>query len=706
MLEGVIYKYKNRILFKTEDEYYKVTNKDITLNIRIKTNEYNIHKKTIFILSHEILEYIPERSRANFVEYGSDFETWVKFPDGSHQIIIKDRTQLPEDIYDLEPEVLLGSFVSRKKTYIYDATREPEENLQNFLLNKENKRLRFFNLGYDGSYIINLLDKWGFKHTTGKPDVQEFNSLVNKFGKMFGITYRYVIDGKIYKTEIFDTANIFVGMSLEKALKAFKATDFDGNPIEKLDADGFEHEYWFDENGQVVEKQIEYAKVDALGALRLYDKFTEFVKDNYTPVQLRRVFTIGSASWTDLLKRSFKKEEDKSALLTKKKLLGIDNYINPFLIEFKEHFGHWSIEYDKYFRQNLYRGGYNLLNDYWYNITINETTWHADINSAYPYLLKEGDLCGKLHKIYRTDVERKPEYMYIYDIAIHETKLRPGWFPVLQEGRKTERSILDGSNYITDREYPIEFKISVFDVELDKALEAYEVFDYEIRYVYECERVKGEKFFGDFVDHWFHIKETSAKDDPNRAFSKLMLNAATGKIGENPEHNLMTWERDHNGIMRVVELEDTTESHTRSVPLIASITAQLRMILYESMQAVGFNNVLLAATDCILVKNLTESEMEDALDVGTKMGTYELEPMTNLLLLGEKMYQYTTPDGTVITKANGLKREVSETLKFGELQPGLEIHTLEKRKLKTGSVLIPKTKEIKERGLTFSIAEV
>ena len=99
---------------------------------------------------------------------------------------------------------------------------------------KENYILYFFNLKFDGNFIISWLLNNGFEHINDPKEKRDmtFNTLITDMGEFYSIEIYFEVKGHhINKVKILDAMKIFPNFSVERIATGF------GLPISKLEID-------------------------------------------------------------------------------------------------------------------------------------------------------------------------------------------------------------------------------------------------------------------------------------------------------------------------------------------------------------------------------------------------------------------------------------------------------------------------------------
>lgn len=598
-----------------------------------------------------------------------------------------------EDAENYITKPLVAHFVNNENTEYFNFLEEnTKEEFEEFIKRDENRVFRFYNLGEQGSFLIYFLESIGYRqpHERAKKSKKkgllkgEYTAIQNPKGKIYSIKWK---NGN-YETTVFDTLNVVENKDIGEVVGDFGVEDFDGSTL-VFENITFKKDDWFDENGLVKDSKIWYNMNRAVSSLQIYNAFIEddLLKKHFKNRQ--RFLTVGSVGWSLFLKETFGEISDLQAAEMAGKM---PNYIggkfhNKHLLAFKNYVGDWSHQQDAYFRKYLYRGGYNFVNKRYYNQELEGDFIFSDINSAYPYMLTSDRLCGKLLEegapgSFEIDEDN---YVYIYDITFHELLLKDGYFPYVQNPNATvlsEDSLVIGETR--------DMNISVFDFELKTILEVYEA-SYTVHKIYKCEKIDG-KIFKSYVEHFFNKKE-NPKNPTEKKFSKLMLNAITGKIGEEPIKSKVVFKNENGKILKL-ETDELVIGETRSVPLISNITALLREYIYRSAQRIGFKDVLMIGTDGITY--VDNGFNFNGFEEEKQLGKFSSEKYKRIKILGPKMYQVVTDKGELKNAISGLNSRTQAGLKFGDLKIGIEYNAIQRKQVEGGIIYINVNKKIIE----------
>ena len=182
--------------------------------------------------------------------------------------------------------------------------------------------------------------------------------------------------------------------------------------------------------------------------------------------------------------------------------------------------------------------------------------------------------------------------------------------------------------------------------------------------------------FSAFVGKFYELKAKAAKGSHARLFAKLILNAAYGKTGANPENysrQIVVSEEEKGGYLlegwrdggtlgkncfvdRPLEGDELKFVH---VGVAASITGYVRAHLWRSICAVRASGgkVLYCDTDSITIQNAT-------VETGEKLGDWTLDAdCVSGGIAGKKLYAYKCKDGEWKTSCKGARLTAFEIMR-------------------------------------------
>jgi hypothetical protein len=350
--------------------------------------------------------------------------------------------------------------------------------------------LYFHNLKFDGSFIINYLEKvMGFRFSR-KPEPMTYNAIISRMGQwyMIDICYGYTKTKKPKKlhTVIYD--------SLKKL--PFKVKDIATSFKLELRKGDIDYQAYRPIGHEITEEEFAYIKNDIeIVADALEIQFKQGLKK----------MTSGSDS-----------------------LAGFKDVISDKA--FKKLFPVLNEEADREIRK-AYRGGFTWANERFKALELGMGLVY-DVNSLYPSVMYNRLLPYGTPKKFIGKYEHDEEYpLHIQHLSC-EFELKKDHIPTIQikdvETRK--RLKVKANEYLhSSKMEKVELVVTNIDLELIK--EHYRLFNVEY--------IDGVKFrartgiFKDFIDKWMYIKNTSK--GAIKQLAKLMLNSLYGKFGSNPD---------------------------------------------------------------------------------------------------------------------------------------------------------------------------
>ena len=341
--------------------------------------------------------------------------------------------------------------------------------------------LYFHNLKFDGSFIINWLEKNGYTFDKdGRPNT--YNTLISGMGHWYSIDVCYGYKGKEkLHTVIYDS---------------LKKIPF---PVKKIAKDF---------NLTVLKGEIDYHKPRPIG-YQLDDEEYEYVKNDIWIMAkaLKIQFDQGLKKMTN----GSDSLEGFKSIITKK--------------EFARRFPIFSTELDANIRL-AYRGGFTWLNEKFAGKMIGDGIVF-DVNSLYPAQMYNRPLPYGMPLYFEGEYEHDEEYpLYIQHIRCM-FDIKKDHIPTIQI--KKQRLRFRENEYLKSSNDEI-VDLYVTNIDWELIQEHYDL--------YEVEFVSGWKFkqkiglFNAFIDKWTYIKTTS--EGAIKLLAKLMLNSLYGKFGSNP----------------------------------------------------------------------------------------------------------------------------------------------------------------------------
>lgn len=469
-----------------------------------------------------------------------------------------------------------------KKTY--------GNNLDDFMKwcsQKENFKVFFHRLEFDGQFIIAWLFKNGFQHTTEESErkTKTFNTLINDKGIYYQIEVIFDRKGKTINKVTFQNSYNLVPLSVDKIAKAFKM------PINKLKID-------YDEvrevGHEITEEERNYIFHDVEIVARAINYFYE---------QGLTRMTIGSCAL-----------KEYKEMLTNSK--------------FKMFFP--PPDYDKYdeeIRQS-YRGGYTYLEPQFAGKTLKNGIV-LDINSTHPYTMYKCELP------YGTPIFFKGQYKYDdhYPLYIQmfrcQFELKKGYIPTVQIRYGSD---FNASEYLTSSNNQ-SLPLCMTNVDFEIFKEHYEIYNIEFFGGYKFKATAG--LFDSYVEKWTKIKVKSKEEENWGMYeiAKLMLNSLYGKFGTLPKVKSKIPKLDEK--TGVVEYKDSMPKAIDGVYLAMAsfITAYSRERIIKAFQQVkndyisGKSNIQPVYTDTDSLHCITDDfSIPEGLEIDeTEIGKFKVE---------------------------------------------------------------------------------
>ena len=349
---------------------------------------------------------------------------------------------------------------------------------------KDNPKIYFHNLKFDGQFIIYWLFHNGFRHVDRKNrDSNTFTTTISDKGLYYSIEVIFKLKSKkVHKVTFLDSLKL-LPMSVDAIAKSFKL------PIQKgsIDYDAHNH---LPEGSPLTPEEEEYIKHD----VQIVAHAIEFFHS-----QGLNKMTIGSCAMAEY-----------------KKIISDRRFKRYFPVP----------RYHEDVKQS-YRGGFTYLNPKFAGKIVGNGIV-LDVNSLYPSVMRGDNYLPFGTPIFYKGKYEPDEIYPLYTQMIEcQFDLKPGKIPTIQ---------IKGSMFYSGNEYlttsgnkRVVLVLNSVDLEL--------FFDHYI--VYNPVYVSGWKFkgtrglFNDYIDKWSNNK-IQAKLDGNHGLyliSKLFLNSLYGKFG-------------------------------------------------------------------------------------------------------------------------------------------------------------------------------
>ena len=306
---------------------------------------------------------------------------------------------------------------------------------------------------------------------------------------------------------------------------------------------------------------------------------------------------------------------------------------------------------------------------------IGETVYCLDINSMYPYVMRNKPVPYRLATT-RTNLAIH-ELAHILDnysvVASVNLEVNEPAIPIRHEGRTT---------------WPVgTFKASLTSPELSYALERGMITSIDYAAIYHQDVI-----FTEYVDFFYQerLKAKKQNDTATQGICKLFLNSLYGKWGQtgqkwsmigkaesNAVSHYQIWDADNSELTSYRQFGGITEQLERlpesgeSFPAIAAhITAHARMYLYYLMRIAGLENLYYCDTDSLMVNKSGYENLRSHLD-DKELGMLKLEwESDQVVIRGLKDYSI---DGT--SKIKGIRKDaqvISDNVYTQEQFRGIE----------------------------------
>lgn len=450
---------------------------------------------------------------------------------------------------------------------------------------RENFKVLFHRLEFDGLFIIAWLLKNGFKHTTEQSERQSktFNTLINSKGIYYQIEVIFERKGKTINKVTFQNSYNLIPLSVDKIAKAFKMD------ISKLELD-------YDTVREVGHELTEHEKNYISNDVEIVARAVKIFYD-----QGLNKMTIGSC-----------------ALSEYKKIIGEN--------KFKIYFPH-STAYDHDIRES-YKGGFTFLEPEFENKVLNNGI-SLDINSTHSYSMKDCMLPHGTPLFFRGQYEYDPLYPLYIQMFKCIFELKKDHIPTVTMKFGSEFST---NEYLTSSG-GVEMTLYMTNVDFELFKKHYDTFD-------TIEYVGGWKFkgtvglFEEYITYWSGIKAQARKDGNWGLYeiAKRMLNALYGKLGTSPQ---VKSKIPHLSKTGVIEYKDDFPKQIDGVylPMATFITSYSRERIITAFQKLkddyksGKSNIIPVYTDTDSLWCISEDfSLPESLDIDdTEIGKFKLE---------------------------------------------------------------------------------
>ena len=391
-------------------------------------------------------------------------------------------TSTPE-WYEIDKEARVWAYalceIGNTDNFIYGNNLD---DFMKFCSGKENYRILFHNLKFDGQYIIDWLFRNGFECIKSSKEKRDktFTTLINDMGQFYNIIVYFKVNKKNTNKVTFEDSLKLLNFSVDKIAKDF------GLDIRKLELDYSTYR----ERGHILtDHEVDYIRND----VTIMAKALKIMYDE----GLDRL-TIGSCA--------------------------LNNYKNN-TYNFKGLFPILPTDIHNAIK-NSYKGGFTFLNPVHKDEIIEDITV-LDVNSLYPSVQRNEVLPYGYPIYYEGRYQKDIIYpLYIQNISC-SFDIRKNKIPTIQ--LKNNLSFIP-TEYLTSSNGQT-VTMSLTSVDLELFLKHYRVHDIKYNYGFKFKSIRG--IFSDYIDYWTNEKIKAGKEGngAKRQIAKLMLNSLYGKFG-------------------------------------------------------------------------------------------------------------------------------------------------------------------------------
>lgn len=507
------------------------------------------------------------------------------------------------------------------------------------LHDKENLKLYFHNLKFDGYYLLNHLMSSGYVWIENKKDRKDktFTTLITDTGQYYSIVVYFSVNGHhTHKVSFFDSMKIFPNFSVEKVAEGFKL------PIKKLEID---YRKYRPVGYQLDQQEIDYVRNDVEIMARALKVMFE---------QGQTKMTIASDAMADYKNRT---------------------------VGFRKKFPKLPLDVDKDIRKS-YRGGFTYVNEIWQEKLVGKGIT-LDVNSLYPSVMRY-ELMPYGEPIYfEGEYEEDSMYPLYVQLLTCSFDLKEGKIPSIQ--LKNNMSFRANEYIKSSNGERLELVLTSVDLKL--FFDQYNVKNPKYHGGWKFRAMHG--LFDDYVDHWIAEKIRAGKEGnaPLRQISKLLLNSLYGRYAISGEARQKMPYLDADGIVRFITL-GAEERETCYIPVASFITSYGRNKTIRTSQAVrdftlkkyGVDKYHYSDTDSISA-SLTSEDLEELKDV-MKVDDFELgcwsweTTYDQALFIRQKCY-IKLIDGKIAVTVAGLPKYLAPLITFDNFKKGFSTAGME-----------------------------
>lgn len=498
---------------------------------------------------------------------------------------------------------------------------------------KDNLKIWFHNLKFDGIYLINYLFLNDYSWVGTKEEITDntFTTLITDMGQFYSITvYFKKYNHRYKKVEFYDSMKI-LNFSVENVAKGFNLL------IRKLKIDYKKYRpigYQLDEN------EIAYIRNDVeIMSLALKFMFEQGMTK----------MTIASDAMADFKKR-IKGFRKKFPILPK--------------------------EIDRDIRRS-YKGGFTYANPKWIEKEVKNVVI-LDVNSLYPSCLVQYPMPFSKPQFFEGEYEYDPIYpLYIQSITCR-FEIKPNKIPSIQI-KKHLHFDFNPSEYVTSSKgEKVTLYLTKPDFELFK--EQYNI--YSPTYNGGWKFMSSQGFFDEYINYWMEQKIKAGKEGnaPQRQLAKLCLNSIYGRFGLSPIGRQKQPFMNEEGIIKFITLP-SEEREPVYVAVAAFTTAYGRKRTIETSQIIrdftmkkyGEDRWYYGDTDSCHA-SLTDEDLEELKDIinidDYKLGYWAKEGFASRAMFIRAKCYIEEIDGKLYPTVAGLPKYLAPLITFENFKRG------------------------------------
>lgn len=499
----------------------------------------------------------------------------------------------------------------------------------NFCRNANNSVFWFHNLKFDGSFILDYLEKNNFKliQDEEKPTPHSYKTLITDKGIFYSITIYFDVGNKQVKKATFQDSLKVIGLSVDATARAYNL------PISKLTIDYNE----FRERGhKLTLEEREYIKNDV--------RIVAYVLKLFFNEGLKKMTAASNAL------------SDYKKIITEFKFDVLFPELDPRL--------------DADIRK-CYKGGFTYLNPIYKDEDIQNINV-LDVNSLYPSVMYNEILPFGEPIFFEGKYEEDKAYpLYVQRITC-SFDVKENHIPTIQI--RNSRDFIS-NEYIESTEGRI-VSLTLTNVDLELFFDHYNVYEPKFKSGWKFRAKKG--MFKDYIDKWIARKNegTITKNKGLRTIAKKQLNSLYGKFAT----TLKAREKIpylENGMIKY-KISEEKEKKGVYLPVGAFITAYARrktistsqIIKTYSIEKYGVDKYIYSDTDSIHT-TLSIEELEKICDIDdVKLGYWANEEFcTRGKYIRQKCYIHEV-DGILKVTCAGMPSKLHKNVTWDNFKEG------------------------------------